>query len=74
MSKNEKVETFEALYNELEKIINKLNDENTKLEDAINIYKEGIAISKKLEEIINDAKKAIVEIEDREKKNNWNII
>ena len=70
MSKNEKVETFEALYNELEKIINKLNDENTKLEDAINIYKEGIAISKKLEEIINDAKKAIVEIEDREKKNN----
>lgn len=68
MSKNEKVETFEALYNELEKIINKLNDENTKLEDAINIYKEGIAISKKLEEIINDAKKAIAEIEDREKK------
>ncbi len=70
MTKNEKVETFEALYNELEKIINKLNDENTKLEDAINIYKEGILISKKLEEIINDAKKAIVEIEDREKKNN----
>ena len=70
MTKNEKVETFEALYNELEKIINKLNDENTKLEDAISIYKEGILISKKLEEIINDAKKAIVEIEDREKKNN----
>ena len=70
MTKNEKVETFEALYNELEKIINKLNDENTKLEDAINIYKEGILISKKLEEIINDAKKAIAEIEDREKKNN----
>ena len=70
MTKNEKVETFEALYNELEKIVNKLNDENTKLEDAINIYKEGILISKKLEEIINDAKKAIVEIEDREKKNN----
>ena len=70
MTKNEKVEIFEALYNELEKIINKLNDENTKLEDAINIYKEGILISKKLEEIINDAKKAIAEIEDREKKNN----
>lgn len=52
-------EKFEDCLKELENILEKLENEEVALEDALKFYEEGIKLSKKCEKILNDAKQKI---------------
>ncbi len=52
-------EKFEDYLKELENILEKLENEEVALEDALKFYEEGIKLSKKCEKILNDAKQKI---------------
>jgi exodeoxyribonuclease VII small subunit len=51
---------FETLLKELEEITNSLKREDLPLEEAITLYKQGIALSKVLTEKLNQAKEIVL--------------
>lgn len=57
MSKNE--ETFEELMQRLEEITNKLEKEQSSLDEAVKLFEEGMEISKKCNSKLEDAEKRI---------------
>lgn len=48
------MKNFEKKLEELENIIKKLEDENTPLEDSLNLYTKGIILIKELNTILNN--------------------
>lgn len=65
MSSNKTLK-FEEAMKELEIIVKKLEDNQVELDAAINLYKEGLELSKWCEARLNDAEKQITEILTRE--------
>lgn len=51
--------SFEVLMKELEELVSSLESGETKLEDALKLYKEGIGIVDILGKRLNDARKQI---------------
>lgn len=59
MSKEKKEESFEELITKLEEITNKLESENLNLDDSVTLFEEGMGISKKCSEKLENAEKRI---------------
>lgn len=55
----EKEDNFEKLMEELEKITNKLEKEQLSLDESVKLFEEGMKISKKCNEILENAEKRI---------------
>lgn len=53
---------FENNYKELEEIINKLQNENLDIDQAIIEFKKGVDLHKKCKEILNEAQKEVDQI------------
>ena len=51
--------TFEAAYEALEKIADKLNDGDVSLEEALKLYEEGIKLSNQCSKALENAKQKI---------------
>lgn len=51
--------TFEAAYEALEKIADKLNNGDVSLEEALKLYEEGIKLSNQCSKALEDAKQKI---------------
>lgn len=61
----EKVEeSFEAKVEKIDEILKCINDENTNLQDSVELYKRGIILIKEAREILQRAKVTIKEIQD----------
>ncbi|MDY5930931.1 MAG: exodeoxyribonuclease VII small subunit [Candidatus Ornithospirochaeta sp.] len=54
--------SFESDLKRMEEITELLKDENTGLEDAINLYEEASALSKKLTRTLNDIQRKIEKV------------
>ena len=48
-------ETYETKVEQLKKIIEKIEDGNTRLDESIRLYEQGAALVKQCEEILNEA-------------------
>ena len=48
-------ETYETKVEQLKKIIEKIEDGNTPLDESIRLYEQGAALVKQCEEILNEA-------------------
>ena len=48
-------ETYETKVEQLKKIIEKIEDGNTHLDESIQLYEQGAALVKQCEEILNEA-------------------
>jgi exodeoxyribonuclease VII small subunit len=48
-------ETYETKVEQLKKIIEKIEDGNTRLDESIRLYEQGAALVKQCEAILNDA-------------------
>ena len=48
-------ETYETKVEQLKKIIEKIEDGNTRLDESIRLYEQGAALVKQCETILNDA-------------------
>ena len=55
-------EKFEDKMNRLSAIVEKLDDENTDLDESIKLYEEGLKLSKSLKEQLEAFKEKIAEI------------
>ncbi len=49
------IETYETKVEQLKKIIEKIEDGNTRLDESIQLYEQGAALVKQCEEILNEA-------------------
>ena len=54
-----KEESFEGIMTELEKVVNELENGELSLENSIKKFEYGMSLSKKCNEILNDAEKRI---------------
>lgn len=54
--------TFEEQLNELEKIVANLENGNVPLEEALDQFKTGVAISKNLEKTLSQAEETVVKL------------
>lgn len=54
--------TYEQAINRLEEIINKLEESDVSLDDALKLYEEGTALTAYCNSKLNEAKQKIVEI------------
>ncbi len=59
-----KEESFEELITKLEKITSKLENEKLSLDDSVTLFEEGIALSKKCTEKLEEAEKRITILVD----------
>ncbi|MFC3927498.1 exodeoxyribonuclease VII small subunit [Streptococcus caprae] len=57
-----KKQTFEENLQQLEAIVAKLENGDVALEDAIQEFQKGMALSKDLQKTLNDAEKTIVKV------------
>ena len=64
MSKKER-QSFEEALSRLEEIVNKLEDESISLEDTIRLYEEGIKLSKKCTETLEQAELRIEKVNEQ---------
>lgn len=67
MQENEEKERFnfeEALL-QLQRIVTKLEDDETELEEAITLYEKGLALSKTCSSLLEDAKLRIERIDEK---------
>lgn len=55
-------QSFENALQRLEEIVTKLEDESIALEDSINLYEEGVKLSKYCSKILEDAELRIEEV------------
>lgn len=54
--------TFEKALNELEKVVNKLEDGDLPLEEAIKYYEKGMTLSKTCDSILNKVSDKVTDI------------
>lgn len=64
MSKEKSEESFEELMGKLEEITNKLEKEEMNLDESVSLFEEGMNISKKVSEKLENAEKRITMIID----------
>lgn len=64
MSKKER-QSFEEALSRLEEIVNELEDESISLEDTIRLYEEGIKLSKKCTETLEQAELRIEKVNEQ---------
>ena len=64
MSKEKKEANFEELMEKLEQITNKLEKENLNLDESVELFEEGMNISKQCSEKLENAEKRITMILD----------
>jgi exodeoxyribonuclease VII small subunit len=55
-------ETYETKVERLKKIIEKIEDGNTNLDESIRLYEQGAALVKQCEEILNEAEVKITSL------------
>ncbi len=58
----EQEKTFDESLNELEKIVEKLEQGDVPLEEALNKFQEGITLSRKLKKTLQDAEESLAKI------------
>ncbi|HEC2156952.1 exodeoxyribonuclease VII small subunit [Staphylococcus delphini] len=58
--------SFEEMMKELESIVNQLDNDTISLEKSLELYQQGIALSKSCEKTLNDAEKKVAELMDKE--------
>ncbi len=58
------MKSYEEAFKELEELVQKLEDENTNIDDAIEYFKKAIELQKYCEKILNDAQEKVVKIID----------
>ena len=61
---------FEDALKKLETIVSKLESGNVKLSESINLYKEGLKLSKYCSKVLNDAKQSIEVIKNENYEDN----
>jgi len=59
-------ENYESMMSELEKIVNKMQNDELTLDESIKYYEKGITLSNKLYKIINEAERKIKIINNSE--------
>ncbi|MDX1586306.1 MAG: exodeoxyribonuclease VII small subunit [Balneolaceae bacterium] len=64
MSKKER-QSFEEALSRLEEIVNELEDESISLEETIRLYEEGIKLSKKCTETLEQAELRIEKVNEQ---------
>jgi len=69
-----KEENFEELMAKLEEITNKLEKENLSLDESVAVFEEGMEISKKCSEKLENAEKRITMLLDSESLKEENFI
>ena len=62
--KNTKISNFEEDLKKLQSILDDIESDKLSLEDSIQKYKEGMELSKKCQEALNEAKQVIKLLED----------
>jgi exodeoxyribonuclease VII small subunit len=62
--KNTKISNFEEDLKKLQNILDDIESDKLSLEDSIQKYKEGMELSKKCQEALNEAKQVIKLLED----------
>ena len=62
--KNNKISNFEEDLKKLQDILNDIESDNLTLEDSIQKYKEGMELSKKCQDALDEAKQVIKVLED----------
>ncbi|EGQ3052809.1 exodeoxyribonuclease VII small subunit [Staphylococcus pseudintermedius] len=58
--------SFEEMMKELENIVNQLDHDTISLEKSLELYQQGIALSKSCEKTLSDAEKKVSELMDKE--------
>lgn len=58
--------SFEEMMKELENIVNQLDHDTISLEKSLELYQQGIALSKSCEKTLSDAEKKVAELMDKE--------
>lgn len=58
-TKKERGEKFEALLGRLEEIVKKLEEGDLELEEALSAFEEGVGLSRKLNDVLTEAKEKI---------------
>lgn len=61
-----KKNNFEEQLNELQEIVNKLENGNVPLEDALNEFQAGVKLSRELEKKLNDAEQTVAKLVDKD--------
>lgn len=61
-----KEENFEELITKLEKITSKLENEKLSLDESVTLFEEGVALSKKCNEKLEEAEKRITILVDND--------
>tara|TARA_R110002124_G_scaffold208776_3_gene375106 strand:- start:15109 stop:15309 length:201 start_codon:yes stop_codon:yes gene_type:complete len=56
--------SFEEALKRLEQIVSQLEDESITLEDSVNLYEEGVKLSKFCSEILDDAELRIEQVNE----------
>ena len=62
--KSNKISSFEEDLKKLQNILDDIESEKLTLEDSIQKYKEGMELSKKCQDALNEAKQVIKVLED----------
>tara|TARA_A100000164_G_scaffold73915_1_gene62140 strand:- start:108 stop:311 length:204 start_codon:yes stop_codon:yes gene_type:complete len=62
--KNNKISNFEEDLKKLQSILDDIESDKLTLEDSIQKYKEGMELSKKCQDALNEAKQVIKVLED----------
>ena len=62
--KNNKISNFEEDLKKLQDILNDIESDKLTLEDSIQKYKEGMELSKKCQDALDEAKQVIKVLED----------
>lgn len=58
--------TYEQAYEQLEKIVDKLQDENTSLDESIELFKQGVSLQQYCQELLKDAENKVAQIIDED--------
>lgn len=61
-----KKNNFEEQLNELQEIVNKLENGNVPLEDALSEFQAGVKLSRELEKKLNDAEQTVAKLVDKD--------
>lgn len=58
--------TYEEAFKQLETIVNKLQDENTSLDEAVELFKQGIELQKYCQTLLKNAEDKVAQIIDED--------
>lgn len=65
MAKKKSVKTFEEKLNRLEELTSLLEQENLGLDESLNLYEEGVKLSKECLETLQKAELKVIELKDQ---------